>query len=356
MRTPSQAPSRPTSRSDLSPRFLIAGALSLAIGLALTGAAKAGPTLDAIKARGSIKVGVGTQPGFFAPDSNGRWQGFFVDFGRALSIAVFNDPDKVQFVSSSPQQRLPALQSGEFDILLSGVTQTFTRATKLGFHFGPVVFYDGQGLLVPKKLGVSKGKDLNGATVCVQTGTTGELNITDFFRQNKIAFKPVVIEETAENQKAFSSGRCDVLTQDASDLAITRTQLSKPDDYVLLPERISKEPLAPAIRYGDDQWLEIVNWAVYATIQAEELGITQANIDSFLTSADPTVRRFLGVDPSLGEAAKLDPKFAYTIVKTVGNYGEIFERNVGPATKVGLDRGFNKLWTQGGLLYAPPFR
>lgn len=355
-RAPSRAPSRPSSRSGLSPRFLIAGALSLAIGLALTGAAKAGPTLDAIKARGSIKVGVGTQPGFFAPDSNGRWQGFFVDFGRALSIAVFNDPDKVQFVSSSPQQRLPALQSGEFDILLSGVTQTFTRATKLGFHFGPVVFYDGQGLLVPKKLGVSKGKDLNGATVCVQTGTTGELNITDFFRQNKIAFKPVVIEETAENQKAFSSGRCDVLTQDASDLAITRTQLPKPDDYVLLPERISKEPLAPAIRYGDDQWLEIVNWAVYATIQAEELGITQANIDSFLTSADPTVRRFLGVDPSLGEAAKLDPKFAYTIVKTVGNYGEIFERNVGPATKVGLDRGFNKLWTQGGLLYAPPFR
>ncbi|CAO3428513.1 amino acid ABC transporter substrate-binding protein [Azospirillum endophyticum] len=356
MRTPPQAPSRPASRSGLSPRLLIAGALGLAIGLALTSAAKAGPTLDAIKARGSIKVGVGTQPGFFAPDSNGRWQGFFVDFGRALSIAVFNDPDKVQFVSSSPQQRLPALQSGEFDILLSGVTQTFTRATKLGFHFGPVVFYDGQGLLVPKKLGVTKGKDLNGATVCVQTGTTGELNITDFFRQNKIAFKPVVIEETAENQKAFSSGRCDVLTQDASDLAITRTQLPKPDDYVLLPERISKEPLAPAIRYGDDQWLEIVNWAIYATIQAEELGITRANIDSFLTSGDPTVRRFLGVDPSLGEAAKLDPKFAYTIVKTVGNYGEIFDRNVGPATKVGLDRGFNKLWTQGGLLYAPPFR
>ncbi|OYD83766.1 amino acid ABC transporter substrate-binding protein (plasmid) [Azospirillum brasilense] len=349
-------PSRPTARRGSLARALITGALGLAIGLAMTGAAAAGPTLDAIKARGSIKVGVGTQPGFFAPDSNGRWQGFFVDFGRALSIAVFNDPDKVQFVSSSPQQRLPALQSGEFDILLSGVTQTFTRATKLGFHFGPVVFYDGQGLLVPKKLGVSKGKDLNGATVCVQTGTTGELNITDFFRQNGIAFKPVVIEETAENQKAFASGRCDVLTQDASDLAITRTQLPKPDDYVLLPERISKEPLAPAIRYGDDQWLEIVNWAVYATIQAEELGITQANVDSFLTSGDPAIRRFLGVDPSLGEAARLDPKFAYTIIKTVGNYGEIFERNVGPATKVGLDRGHNTLWTRGGLLYAPPFR
>ncbi len=262
----------------------------------------------------------------------------------------------MQFVASSPQQRLPALQSGEFDILLSGVTQTFTRATKLGFHFGPVVFYDGQGLLVPKKLGVTKGKELNGATVCVQTGTTGELNITDFFRQNKIAFKPVVIEETAENQKAFASGRCDVLTQDASDLAITRTLLPKPDDYVLLPERISKEPLAPAIRYGDDQWLEIVNWVVNATIQAEEFGITQANVDSFLTSSDPGIRRFLGVDPSLGEAAKLDPEFIHAIIKTVGNYGEIFERHVGPKTKVGLERGYNAPWTQGGLLYAPPFR
>ncbi|MFD1624092.1 amino acid ABC transporter substrate-binding protein [Azospirillum griseum] len=354
--SPPPHPTSPTNAKGLAPRLLIAGALSLALGLALTGAAKAGPTLDAIKARGTIKVGVGTQPGFFSPDSNGRWQGFFVDFGRALSIAVFNDPDKVQFIASSPQQRLPSLQSGEFDILLSGVTQTFTRATKLGFHFGPVVFYDGQGLLVPKKLGVTKGKELNGATVCVQTGTTGELNITDFFRQNKITFKPVVIEETAENQKAFASGRCDVLTQDSSDLAITRTLLPKPDDYVLLPERISKEPLAPAIRYGDDQWLEIVNWVVNATIQAEEFGITQANVDSFLTSSDPGIRRFLGVDPSLGEAAKLDPKFIYTIIKTVGNYGEIFDRHVGPKTKVALERGHNALWTQGGLLYAPPFR
>lgn len=353
---PPPRPSSAQASKGLTPRFLIAGALGLALGLALTGAAKAGPTLDAIKARGAIKVGVGTQPGFFSPDSNGRWQGFFVDFGRALAIAVFNDPDKVQFIASSPQQRLPALQSGEFDILLSGVTQTFTRATKLGFHFGPVVFYDGQGLLVPKKLGVTKGKELNGATVCVQTGTTGELNITDFFRQNKITFKPVVIEETAENQKAFASGRCDVLTQDSSDLAITRTLLPKPDDYVLLPERISKEPLAPAIRYGDDQWLEIVNWVVNATIQAEEFGITQANVDSFLTSNDPGIRRFLGVDPSLGEAAKLDPKFIHTIIKNVGNYGEIFERHVGQKTKVGLERGYNAPWTQGGLLYAPPFR
>ena len=335
---------------------LLGGALGLLLGFGLAGTAMAGPTLDAIRSRGAIKAGVGTAPGFFSPDSNGRWQGFYIDIGRALAIAVFNDPEKVQFVSSSPQQRLPALQSGEFDILLSGVTQTITRATKLGFHFGPVVLYDGQGLLVPKALGVTKATELDGATVCIQTGTTGELNITDFFRRNKISFKPVVIEETSELNKAFTSGRCDVLTQDASDLAIRRTQFSNPDDYVLLPERISKEPLAPAVRYGDGQWLEIVNWVVYALIQAEEFGIIQANIDSFLTSDDPSIRRFLGVDPSLGEATGLNPKFAYTIVKTLGNYGEIFERHIGKGTKVGFERGHNALWSDGGLLYAPPFR
>jgi general L-amino acid transport system substrate-binding protein len=337
-------------------RIAIAGLLALAVGPFLHGPARAGSTLDAIKARGVIKVGVGTAPGFFAPDSSGRWQGFFVDFGRALAVAVFNDPDKVEFTSSSPQQRLSALQAGEFDVLLSGVTQTITRATKLGFHFGPVVFYDGQGLLVPKALGVTKGSELDGATVCVQTGTTGELNIADFFRAQKHTFKPVVIEDTAEFRRAFAAGRCDVLTQDSSDLAMERIQLPKPDDYVLLPERISKEPLAPALRYGDDQWLEIVNWTVYATIQAEEFGITKANVDSFLTSTDPTIRRFLGVDPGLGEAAKLDPKFIYAIIKAVGNYGEIFERNVGKQSKIGFERGYNQLWTKGGLLYSPPFR
>jgi general L-amino acid transport system substrate-binding protein len=337
-------------------RAALIGALALAAGILLHAPAQAGATLDAITARGAIKVGVGTSPGFFAPDSAGRWQGFFVDFGRALAIAVFNDPDKVEFTASSPQQRLSALQAGEFDVLLSGVTQTFTRAFKLGFHFGPVLFYDGQGLLVPKALGVTKGSQLNGATVCVQTGTTGELNIADFFRQQKHTFKPVVIEDSAEFRKAFAAGRCDVLTQDSSDLAIQRTQLPKSDDYVLLPERISKEPLAPAIRSGDDRWLEIINWTVYATIQAEEFGITRANIDSFLTSTDPNIRRFLGIDPGLGEAAQLDPKFIYNIIKALGNYGEIFERNVGKSTKVGFERGYNQLWTKGGLLYSPPFR
>ncbi len=335
-----------------------AGLVALVLGasLVLQHTAYAGETLEKIMARGTIKVGVGTSPGFFSPDSDGKWQGFFVDFGRALAVTVFNDPEKVEFTSSSPQQRLPALQAGEFDILLSGVTQTITRSFKLGFHFGPVVFYDGQGLLVNKSLGVAKGTDLDGATIGVQSGTTGELNIADFFRKSGKSFKPVVIEDTKEFIAALESGRVDALTQDASDLAIKRTQLSKPDEYVLLPERLSKEPLAPAIRGGDDEWLEIVNWTVYATIQAEELGITKDNIDSFLTSEDPAIKRFLGTDPSLGEAIGLDPKFAYNIVKAVGNYGEIFERNIGKGTPVGFERGYNQPWTQGGLLYSPPFR
>lgn len=332
-------------------------AIALTAATALSaGIANAGETLDKIKERGLIKVGVGTTPGFFSPGSDGRWNGFFVDYGRALAITVFNDPEKVEFTNSSPQQRLPALQSGEYDILLSGVTQTITRAFKLGFHFGPVVFYDGQGLLVRKDLGVSKGTELDGATIGVQSGTTGELNIADFFRKTGKKFTPVTIEETGEFVKALESGRVDALTQDSTDLAGKRTQLKNPDDYVLLPERLSKEPLAPAIRVGDDQWLEIVNWTVYATIQAEELGITKANVDEFLKSEDPAIQRFLGVDPSLGEAIGLDPKFAYNIIKTVGNYGEIFDRNIGKGTSLNLERGYNNLWTNGGLLYSPPFR
>jgi len=336
-------------------RILIPGAVALTAAF-LTSTASAGPTLDAIKARGFIKAGVGTAPGFSAPDDAGRWKGFWVDFGRAYAAAVFNDPEKVQFTESSPQQRLPALQSGEFDILLSAVTQTFGRAHKLGFHFSPVLFYDGQGLLVPKKLGVTKGADLKGASVCIQTGTTGEANIADFFRRNNATFKPVVIETSPELLKAFAAGRCDVFTQDASDLAIKRTELPKPDDYVLLPERISKEPLVAAIRGGDDKWQEIVNWVSYATIAAEEFGITQANVDSFADTKDPDIRRFLGIDPGLGEAAGLDPKFIVNIIKAVGNYGEIFNRNVGAGTKLAFERGYNQPWTKGGLLYAPPFR
>ncbi|MFQ3455822.1 amino acid ABC transporter substrate-binding protein [Bradyrhizobium sp. UFLA01-814] len=330
----------------------LAASLVGAVGFIST-AASAGPTLDRIKSRGFIKVGVGTTPGFFVPDSSGRWQGFFIDYGRALAIAVFGDDDKVEFTSSSPQQRLPALQSGEFDVLLSGVTVTLTRAFKLGFHFGPTIFYDGQGLLVRKDIGVTSASQLDGATIGIQSGTTGELNIADFFRKSQHKFTPVTIEDTSEFVSALQSGRVDAITQDSSDLGAKLTQLKKPNDYILLPERLSKEPLAPAVASGDDRWLEIVNWTVYATIQAEEWGITSQNIDSFLKSDDPAIQRFLGVDPSLAQAIGLDPKWAYNIIKTVGNYGEIFDRHLKP---LGWERGYNKLWTSGGLLYSPPFR
>ena len=330
--------------------------LALAVGFGAATSVQAGPIVDKIKQHGVIRVGVGTQAGFFAPDANGKWQGFFIDFGRALAVTVFNDPDKVEFTNTSPQQRLPALQAGQFDVLLSGVTETIVRSFKLNFNFGPVVFYDGQGILVKKSLGVSKASELDGATIGVQSGTTGELNIADLFKKTGKTYKPVVIEDTNAFSQALLSGRADALTQDSSDLALRRAAFPNPDEYVLLPERLSKEPLAPAIQWGDDLWLQIVNWTVYATIQAEEWGITSQNIDTFLTSDDPAIKRFLGVDPSLGEAIGLDPKFAYNIIKKVGNYGEIFERNLGKSTKIGFDRGLNRLWTQGGLLYSPPFR
>lgn len=329
---------------------------AFAVGFGAATSAEAGPTVDQIKQRGVIRVGVGSEPGFFVPDANGKWQGFFIDFGRALAVTVFNDPDKVEFTNTSPQQRLPALQTGQFDVLLSGVTETIVRSFKLNFNFGPVVFYDGQGILVKKSLGVTKAADLDGATIGVQSGTTGELNIADFFKKAGKTYKPVVIEDGNTFSQALLSGRVDALTQDSSDLGLRRAAFPNADDYVLLPERLSKEPLAPAIRWGDDLWLQIVNWTVYATIQAEEFGITSQNVDSFLTSDDPAIKRFLGVDPSLGEAIGLDPKFAYNIIKKVGNYGEIFERNLGKSTKIGFDRGLNRLWTQGGLLYSPPFR
>jgi general L-amino acid transport system substrate-binding protein len=340
-------------------RRAASGGLALvfaAFGIGAATSAYAGPVLDKIKERGAIRVGVGSQPGFFSPDTSGKWQGFFVDFGRALAVTVFNDPEKVEFTNSSPQQRLPALQAGQFDVLLSGVTITITRAFKLNFHFGPIVFYDGQGILVKKSLGVTKASDLDGASIGVQSGTTGELNIADFFKKANKTYKPVVIEDTNTFSQALLSGRVDALTQDSSDLGLRRAAFTNPDDYVLLPERLSKEPLAPAVLGGDDRWLEIVNWTVYATIQAEEYGINSQNVDSFLTSDDPGIKRFLGVDPSLGEAIGLDPKFAYNIIKKVGNYGEIFERNLGKGTKIGFDRGLNQLWTHGGLLYSPPFR
>ncbi|TAD91004.1 MAG: amino acid ABC transporter substrate-binding protein [Alphaproteobacteria bacterium] len=319
--------------------------------------AEAGAVLDAIRQRGSIRCGIQTgTPGFGFPDSAGVWQGFNVEVCRAVSVMLFNDPSKVQFVPVTSQQRFPALQAGEVDLLSNNSTNTLTRDTQLGFNFGPTVFYDGQGLMVPRRLGVSKATELNGATVCVQPGTTTELNLSDFFRQNRMTFNAVVIDNQAELRNAFFAGRCDVYTNDASALAADRTVAQNPNDYVILPERISKEPLAPVVRHGDEQWFDIVKWAVYALIEGEELGITSQNVDTFLTSNNPIVRRFLGVEPGMGQALGVDQRYAYNILKTVGNYGQIFDKWLGAGSPIRLERGLNELWTKGGLQYAPPAR
>jgi general L-amino acid transport system substrate-binding protein len=333
-------------------------AVALAVGVGFAASAEAGPTLDKVKQAGSISCGVPTGvPGFAQPDSQGKYAGFDVDVCRALSAAVFGDPDKVKYVPLTAQQRFTALQSGEVDILSNNTTWTLQRDTDLGFNFGPVVFYDGQGFLVPKKLGVKTGRDLNGATICVQPGTTTELNLADYFRGSKMEFKPVVIEKIDEIYAAFFSGRCDVMTGDASALAAQRIgRASNPDDYVVLPERISKEPLAPVVRHGDEQWHDIVDWVVFALIQAEESGMTKTNVDDMLKSDDPNIKRMLGVTPGMGKALGLDEKWAYNEVKTVGNYGEIFDRYLGLGSPLKLERGYNNLWTKGGLMYAMPIR
>jgi len=317
----------------------------------------AGKTLEVVKEKGFIQVGVnGGVFGFSMPDKKGVWKGLDVDTGRAIAAAVFGDANKIKFVALTAVQRLPALQSKEIDVLCRNTTQTLTRETVNGLNFCHVNFYDGQGFLISKDLGVKSAKELEGATVCVLPGTTTEMNAADFFRKHNMKWKPVVIEQTAELSKAFFAGRCDCLTSDASQLAAHRSVAPNPDDYVLLPEIISKEPLAPVVRHGDDQWYDIVNWTVMALIQAEEFGITSKNVDSMLKSKDPGITRFLGVTPGMGKALGLDEKWAYNIIKQVGNYGEIFERSVGPNTPLKLERGLNDLWTRGGLMYSAAMR
>jgi general L-amino acid transport system substrate-binding protein len=324
--------------------------------LSTVGFAMAG-TLDDVKAKGFISVGVNEGLfGFSKPDEKGEWGGLDVDTARAISVAVFGTKDKLKFVPLTAKTRFTALQSGEIDVLTRNCTQTLGRETALGLAFAHVNYYDGQGFLVPKKLGVKSAKELDGATVCVLPGTTTELNLADYFRANGMKMKPVVIESTPELAKAFFAGRCDVLTSDASQLASTRSVAPNPDDYILLPEIISKEPLAPVVRHGDDQWYDVVNFSVLAMIAAEELGITSKNVDEMLNSKDPKIQRFLGVSPGNGKALGLDEKWAYNIVKQVGNYGEVFERNVGANTPLKLERGLNAQWTNGGLMYSPPFK
>lgn len=335
---------------------LIASAAAVLVMAA--GAAQAGPTLDSVKARGQLICGVHTGlAGFGAPDDKGTWKGLDVDMCRAVAAAVFGDATKLKLVPLSTQQRLAALQSGEIDMLARNTTRTLQRETANGLDFPVVNYYDGQGFMVPAKLGVKNAKELNGATVCVLPGTTTEQNVSDFFRANKIEYKPVVIEKNEELVSAYLSGRCDAITSDASQLAAIRAdQTPNPAEHTILPELISKEPLALAVRHGDDQWADIVGWTVYALIDAEERGIGAQNIDQFAASPDPNVQRLLGTSGDMGKALGLDNKWAYNAIKQVGNYGESFERNVGKASKLKLDRGPNALWTKGGLMYAPPIR
>ncbi len=331
--------------------FVLALALIIPAGFVAAG------TLDEVKAKGYISVGVNEGLfGFSRPDEKGEWRGLDVDTARAISVAVFGMPDKLKFVPLTAKTRFTALQSGEIDVLTRNATRTLGRETALGLAFAQVNYYDGQGFLVPKKLGLKSAMELDGATVCVLPGTTTELNVADYFRANGMKMKPVVIESTPELAAAFFAGRCDVLTSDASQLASTRTIAPKPDDYEILPEIISKEPLCPAVRHGDDQWYDIVNFSVLAMIAAEELGVTSENVDAMLKSKDPKIQRFLGVSPGNGKALGLDENWAYKIVKSVGNYGEVFERNVGVNTPLNIERGLNALWTEGGLMYAPPFK
>jgi general L-amino acid transport system substrate-binding protein len=326
--------------------------------MAGTATAQAGATLDAIKAKGFIQCGVSTGvAGFSLADSQGNWTGLDVDVCKAIAAAVFGDAGAVKFSALNAQVRFTALQNGEVDILSRNTTETLTRDVSLGLTFVGVTYYDGQGFMVPTSLDVTTAKGLEGATVCVQPGTTTELNLTDFFRANGMTFQPVVIEKLEEVEAAFFGGRCDAYTTDVSGLASARsTRAPNPADFVILPEVISKEPLAVAVREGDDRWADIARWVILALKQAEESGITSANIDTFKDSPDPTVQRLLGTTPGMGEALGLPETWAYDAIKAVGNYGEIFERNVGKNTPLGLDRGLNAMWTEGGLMYATPIR
>ena len=336
-------------------KSVILGAATIA-GLA-AGAAAAG-TMDDVKARGKLNCGVTTGlVGFAAPDANGEWQGFDVAVCRAVAAAVLGDANAVEFVPTTGKTRFTALASGEVDMLARNTTWTFSRDVDLKFEFIGVNYYDGQGFMVPKALGVSSAKELDGATVCIQTGTTTELNLADFFRSNNISYEPVPIETNAEAQQQYLAGACDVYTTDASGLAATRATFENPGDHVLLPEIISKEPLGPLVRHGDHEWGDVVRWTLNAMVSAEELGITSANIDEMAAGTDnPEVNRLLGSEGTLGEMLGLDAQWAMRAIKAGGNYGEVFAKNIGEETPIGLARGLNAQWTDGGLLYSPPFR
>ena len=329
-----------------------------ALGLtAIAGTAHAQATLDAVKKRGQVICGVSQSlPGFANPDAQGNWAGFDVDMCRAVSTAIFADPKRVKFVPTTAKERFTALQSGEVDFLARNTTWTMSRDTQLGFDFVGINFYDGQGFMVRKDLKVTSAKQLAGAAVCTQTGTTTELNVADYFRSNKMQYKVVAFEKNDEVLAAYDSGRCDVFTTDRSGLAADRTKLKDPNAHIILPDVISKEPLGPLVRHGDANWGDVIRWAFFAMVNAEELGVTAANVDQMKGSPNPEIKRLLGTEGDFGKMLGLDNAWAYNIIKMVGNYGESYERNVGTKTPIGLERGVNDLWTRGGLQYAPPIR
>ena len=329
--------------------------VAVAAGLGATAASAA--TLDDVKAKGFVQCGVSTGlAGFSAPDDAGDWKGIDVDLCRGVAAAIFDDASAVKYSPLSAKERFTALQSGEIDVLSRNTTWTMSRDTELGLNFAGVNYYDGQGFMVRKSLGVNSALQLSGASVCVQTGTTTELNLTDYFKANNMTYNPVVFEKLEEVNAAYDSNRCDVYTTDQSGLYAIRLGLSNPDEHVVLPEVISKEPLGPVVRQGDDQWFNIVKWVHFAMVNAEELGVTSENVDDMMDTDNPNIQRLLGKEGTFGEAVGLKNDWAYQVIKLVGNYGEVFENNVGESTPLGIARGLNALWTNGGLQYAPPVR
>jgi general L-amino acid transport system substrate-binding protein len=336
------------------------GATALAFALILifgTQAASAQATLKAVQDRGQLVCGAnGTLAGFGLPDPQGNWTGFDVDFCRAIAAAIFNDPTKVKFVPLTASDRITALQSGEIDVLSRNTTWTMSRDTQLGIDFADVNYYDGQGFMVRKSLKVNSALELNSASVCVQTGTTTEQNLADYFKSNNMKYEVIAFASADETVKAYESGRCDVFTSDVSQLYAERLKLANPADHAVLPEVISKEPLGPMVRHGDDQWFDLVKWTLFAMVDAEELGVTQKNVDDMAKSDKPELKRVFGTDGNLGEQLGLTKDWVSRIVKAVGNYGESFDRNVGAGSKLGIARGLNQLWNKGGIQYAPPIR
>ncbi len=325
--------------------------------VALWGSAAAASTLDQVRQRGYVICGSNPGlPGFGLPDDSGHWTGFDIDFCRAVAAAIFDDPSKVKFIPLTAEDRFTALQSGEIDILAHNTTWTISREAGQGLLFTGVNFYDGQGFMVRRKLNISSALELSGASICVQQGTTSELNLADYFHAHQMSYEPVAFATSDEALKAYDSGRCDAFTTDSSALYVERAKLSDPGANIILPEVISKEPFSPAVRQGDDQWFNLVKWVNFAMLDAEEAGITSANVDAEMRSDSPEVKRILGLEGDFGQGLGLTKDWAYRIIKRVGNYGEVFERDLGDGSPLKIKRGLNALWTHGGIQYAPPIR